>query len=89
MAVGGGDGRARWWCPVDDLGEPMSGVQVFSLTVIIAVGFVFGLWAMYTDRRDRYEVESHVELLRELSRHEHPSMFEDDDWTPPHGIGRP
>ena len=67
----------------------MTGVQVFSLTIIVAVGFMSGLWAIYTDRRDRYEVESHVELLRELSRHEHPSMFEDDDWTPPHGIGRP
>lgn len=66
----------------------MSGLQVFVMVLIVAGGFVLAVAASFTDRRQRFDDESHAALLRELSRQGHPSRVV-EDWTPPGGMRRP
>ena len=62
------------------------------LALVAAVCVFFGLLGVYgavvVDRRAIADEQSDKALLRELSRHHHPSTFE-TDWTPPHGLERP
>ena len=64
------------------------GHMYLTVAVLAFMLLLASIWSHYIARQAWDEKERELALRRELSRHQHPSQFE-DDWTPPHGMERP
>ena len=64
------------------------GHMYLTVAVLAFILLLASILAHVFARQEWVEEQQMLAIRRELSRHKHPSQF-DDDWTPPHGIGRP
>ena len=64
------------------------GHMYLTVAVLAFVLLLASIWSHHLARQAWDDEQSELAIRRELSRHQHPSMFE-VDWTPPHGIERP
>ena len=65
------------------MGHMYLAVAVLAFLLLLAT-----IWSHHIARQAWDDEQSELAIRRELSRYQHPSMFE-DDWTPPHGMERP
>ena len=64
------------------------GHMYLTVAVLAFILLLASILSHYMARQDWEEEQQMLAIRRELSRHQHPSQFE-DDWTPPHGMERP
>ena len=63
-------------------------MMVLTVVVLAFALVLASVWSHMFARQAWADEQSDLALKRELSRLQHPSLFE-DDWTPPHGMERP